>query len=348
MLDEAALAASRAMKAVEIPQFGLDHLRINDVAEPALGPRLVRVAVRAVSLNYRDYLVVKGSYNPKLVLPFVPGSDMAGEVVEVSPGVTRWKSGDRVMGCFMPAWQDGPYLDSYAKSALGGAVPGVLAEQVSLPDDALVAVPDNFSFEEASTLPCAGVTAWNALVAQGSIKAGDTVLLQGTGGVSIFALQIARLRGARVIITSSSDEKLARAQSLGADAGINYRTTREWDKRARELTAGRGVDHVVEVGGAGTFEKSLNAVRGGGRISYIGVLAGIKGEINMAWVFHKHLTVQGIYVGSRTMFEDLARALTQGNARPVIDRVFPLAEIATALRHMEAGAHFGKIVVRVS
>jgi len=334
------------MRAVEIPQFGIEHLRVAELPAPALPAGYVRIGVRAVSLNYRDYLVVTGSYNPKLPLPFVPCSDMAGEVLEVASGVTRWKPGDAVMGCFMPAWQTGPYEEPYAKSALGGAWPGVLAEQVSLPADGLVPMPPHLSFEEAATLPCAAVTAWNALVAQGPIKAGDTILLQGTGGVSLFALQIARLHGARVIITSSSDEKLERARALGAEGLINYKSTVDWDKRAKELNGGRGVDHVVEVGGVGTFEKSLNAVRGGGRISYIGVLTGIQGPINTAWILHKHLTIQGIYVGSRAMFEDLARAFALHRVKPVVDRVHRLGEIADALHYMSSGAHFGKLVIR--
>jgi len=208
-------------------------------------------------------------------------------------------------------------------------------------------MPPYLSFEEAASLPCAAVTAWNALVAQGGIKAGDTVLLQGTGGVSLFALQIARMHGARVLITSSSDEKLERARALGADGLVNYKSTPDWDKRAKELNGGRGVDHVVEVGGIGTFEKSLNAVRGGGRISYIGTLAGIQGPIKAAWIFHKHLTIQGIYVGSRAMFEALLRAFAQFNARPVIDKAFNMEDAAAALEHLRSGAHFGKIVLRV-
>lgn len=326
------------MKAIEIPQFGIEHLRLAQHVSPAAPAGWVRVAVRAVSLNYRDYLVVNGSYNPKLGLPFVPCSDMAGEVVG---------TGERVMSCFMPAWETGPYEEKYAKSALGGMWPGVLAEEVVLPESALVRAPDHLSFEEAATLPCAGVTAWNALIEQGALQAGQTVLVLGTGGVSMFGLQIAKMHGARVIVTSSSDEKLERARALGADAVINYKTTPDWDKRAKELNGGRGVDHVLEVGGIGTFEKSLNAVRGGGRISYIGTLAGIQGNIKAAWIFHKHLTVQGIYVGSRAMLERLSRAVGQHGLRPVIDRTFLIEDAAAAFRHLAAGAHTGKICVQV-
>jgi NADPH:quinone reductase-like Zn-dependent oxidoreductase len=334
------------MKAVEIAQFGIEHLRVAERPEPARpGPGQVLVDMKAWSLNYRDYLVARGTYNPKLTLPFVPLSDGAGVVAEVGEGVTRVKRGDYVCGIFMQTWLTGPYEEIYAKSALGGMLEGLLMERVVLPADGLVKAPAGLSIEEAACLPCAAVTAWNALVAQGHLKAGDTVLVQGTGGVSIFALQFAKMHGARVIVTSSSDMKLHRAQGLGADGMINYVQTPDWDKKAKELNGGRGVDHVIEVGGMGTFERSLNATRGGGRISYIGTLTGIQGELKAAWIFHKHLTVQGIYVGSRTMFEDMGRAIAQHGVRPVVDRVFPMAEAPAALRHLESGGHFGKVVL---
>ena len=335
------------MKAVEIPQFGIENLRITEKADPKPGPGQVLVEVKACSLNYRDYLVVKGSYNPKLLLPFIPFSDCAGVIVETGDGVSQFRNGDRVCGIFMQSWLTGPYEEAYAKSALGGMLPGMGAGRVVLAAEGVVKIPAHLSFEEAATLPCAAVTAWNALVAQGRLKSGDTILLQGTGGVSIFAMQIAKMHGARVLITSSSDEKLERARSLGASGLINYKSTPDWDKKAKELNGGRGVDHVLEVGGIGTFEKSLNAVRGGGRISYIGTLAGIQGEIKAAWIFHKHLTVQGIYVGSRSMFQDLNRALELHEVKPVVDRVFFIEDLAEALRTMERGSHFGKIVVRM-
>lgn len=335
------------MKAVEIPQFGIENLRITEKADPKPGPGQVLVEVKACSLNYRDYLVVKGSYNPKLPLPFIPFSDCAGVIVETGDGVSQFRNGDRVCGIFMQSWLTGPYEEAYAKSALGGMLPGMGAGRVVLAAEGVVKIPAHLSFEEAATLPCAAVTAWNALVAQGRLKSGDTILLQGTGGVSIFAMQIAKMHGARVLITSSSDEKLERARSLGASGLINYKSTPDWDKKAKELNGGRGVDHVLEVGGIGTFEKSLNAVRGGGRISYIGTLAGIQGEIKAAWIFHKHLTVQGIYVGSRSMFQDLNRALELHEVKPVVDRVFFIEDLAEALRTMERGSHFGKIVVRM-
>ncbi|MBV8677426.1 MAG: NAD(P)-dependent alcohol dehydrogenase [Planctomycetaceae bacterium] len=335
------------MRAYRIHDYaGLEAFRREELSTPKPGPGQALVRIHATSLNYRDLLVAKGLYSRQLPLPLVPLSDGAGEVVEVGPGVTRVKPGDRVAPSFMQAWIEGGPTEEKAKSALGGAIDGVLAELVVLGQDGLVAVPDHLSFEEAATLPCAAVTAWHALFGEGSIKPGDTVLVQGTGGVSLFALQFARMAGARVIATSSSDEKLERVRALGASDGINYKTTPDWDRRARELTGGRGVDHVVEVGGAGTLPRSLNAVRMGGRISQIGILSGA-GEVNPIPILMKSVHVQGIFVGSRAMFEDMNRAIGLSQLRPVIDRVFDFDEARDALRHMESGAHFGKIVIRV-
>jgi len=312
--------------------------------EPGAGQVLVRV--RAASLNYRDLLVAKGLYNPKLPLPIVPLSDAAGDVVAVGTGVEYVKPGDRVAGIFMQGWLAGALTDAAAKTALGGAIPGVLAESVVLQEDGVVAIPPHLSYEEAATLPCAAVTAWHALFEEGRPSAGDTVLVQGTGGVSLFALQFARMAGARVIATSSSDEKLARVKELGASDVINYKTTPDWDRAARELTRGMGVDHVIEVGGAGTLSKSLRAVRSSGRISLIGVLSGGAGEIGLFPALMKNVRIQGIYVGSRAMFEAMNRAIAFHQLRPVIDRVFSFEEAPAALRHLESGAHFGKIVIR--
>ena len=335
------------MRAYRIHDYaGLEAFRREELSTPKPGPGQALVRIHATSLNYRDLLVAKGLYSRQLPLPLVPLSDGAGEVVEVGPGVTRVKPGDRVAPSFMQAWIEGGPTEEKAKSALGGAIDGVLAEFVVLGQDGLVAVPDHLSFEEAATLPCAAVTAWHALFGEGSIKPGDTVLVQGTGGVSLFALQFARMAGARVIATSSSDEKLERVRALGASDGINYKTTPDWDRRARELTGGRGVDHVVEVGGAGTLPRSLNAVRMGGRISQIGILSGA-GEVNPIPILMKNVHVQGIFVGSRAMFEDMNRAIGLSQLRPVIDRVFDFDVARDALRHMESGAHFGKIVIRV-
>jgi NADPH:quinone reductase-like Zn-dependent oxidoreductase len=306
----------------------------------------VLIKLRAASLNYRDLMVVKGLYNPKLPLPLIPFSDGVGEVVAVGEGVTRVKTGDRVAGIFFQKWLCGERTEVNAKSALGGDLDGLLAEYVVLHEDGVVHVPEHLTDEEVATLPCAAVTAWNALITSGGVKAGDTVLVQGTGGVSIFALQFAQLLGARVIATSSSNKKLERVRQLGASDGINYKETPDWDKQVKELTGGSGIDRVVEVGGAGTLTKSLRAVRIGGQISLIGVLTGGSGEISTAAILMKNVRVQGIYVGSREMFEAMNRAITLHKLRPIVDRVFPFEEVPEALRYMESGAHFGKICVR--
>ena len=326
---------------------GAKGWRQEELPEPVAGPGQAVVQVRACSLNYRDLLVAKGLYNPKLPRPMVPVSDGAGEVVSVADGVTRVRVGDRVAAAFMPGWIEGPPTDAKHRSALGGGGAGMLAERVAIDADGLVGIPPHLSFEEAATLPCAAVTAWHALMTDGGLRPGDTVLTQGTGGVSLFATQFARLAGARVIITSSRDDKLERALALGASEGINYKSRTDWDARARELTGGLGVDHVVELGGAGTLGRSFKAVRTGGRISVIGILAG-GGEVNPTPILMRNLRVQGIYVGSRAMFEEMNRAITLHQLRPVIDRVFPFDEAVDALSYLESGAHFGKIVVRVS
>ncbi|MEJ2695954.1 MAG: NAD(P)-dependent alcohol dehydrogenase [Candidatus Sulfobium sp.] len=336
------------MKVFEIRgAFGLDNLKPAERPEPAPAHGQVLVKIRAISLNYRDLLMVKGLYNPKLPLPLVPFSDGAGDVVAVGEGVSRVKEGDRVAGIFMQSWLAGELTSAGAKSALGGERGGMLAEYVVLDEDGVVPLPGHLSYEEAAALPCAGVTAWHATVLQG-LKPGETVLLLGTGGVSIFALQFARLAGATVIITSSRDEKIDRAKKLGAAAGINYRSVAQWGERARELSGGAGVDLVVEVGGAGTLPQSLGAVRRGGRISLIGVLTGAEGEINPRPIVMRKICVQGIFVGSRAMFETMNRAVSAARLRPVVDRVFPFNEVKEALRYMEQGAHFGKICVKVS
>lgn len=333
------------MKTYELQDgFGIEALKPGErpVPKPGIGQVLVRLA--AWSLNYRDLMTVKGGYNPNQRLPLIPLSDGAGEVVEVGAGVTRVKPGDRVTSIFMQDWIEGASSEVKARSALGGALDGMLAEYVALNAEGVVPIPAHLSYEEAATLPCAAVTAWHALVTEGQVKSGDTVLTQGTGGVSLFAVQFARLLGARVIATSSSDEKLQRLRELGASDLINYRSTPAWGDRARELSGGLGVDHVVEVGGAGTLPESFNAVRVGGRISLIGVLAG-RGEMNPRPLIAKNLRLQGIFVGSRVMFEQMNAAIALHQLRPVIDRVFAFEEAQAALRHMESGAHFGKIVI---
>jgi NADPH:quinone reductase-like Zn-dependent oxidoreductase len=333
------------MKVFEIQGgFGLDKLRLAERPQPAPGPGQVLLKLEAVSLNYRDLLVVKGLYNPKMKLPRIPVSDGAGRITAVGPGVTRVKAGQRVCGLFMPDWVEGELNDTRARSALGGGVDGLLAEYAVLPETGVISVPEHLTAEEAATLPCAAVTAWNGLVEAGRVRPGETVLVQGTGGVSLFALQFARLAGARVLITSSSDAKLERARGLGAHDTINYKTTPEWGDRARELTAGRGVDHVIEVGGAGTLPQSFKAIRPGGHLALIGILSGY-GECNPLPILMKGIRVTGIFVGSGALLEAMNRAIALHQLRPVVDRVFPFEQAPDALRHMESGSHFGKIVI---
>jgi NADPH:quinone reductase-like Zn-dependent oxidoreductase len=334
------------MKAYEITEtHGIDGLKLADRPTPQPGYGEVLVRVRATSLNYRDLATVKG-FVPGLKLPRIPLSDGAGEIVEVGSGVTRVKRGDRVAGIFMQAWLAGPPIDAYWRSALGGAIDGMLAEYVVLNQDGLVHVPGYMTYEEAAALPCAGVTSWNGLVTAGHVKSGDTVLVMGTGGVSIFALQFARMHGARVIATSSSDAKLERLTAMGASDVINYKATPQWEARVLELTNGRGVDHVVEIGGGGTLAKSFKAVCAGGRISLIGILAG-NTDVNPMPVLFKSVDLKGIAVGSREMFEEMNRAMEVNSVRPVIDRTFPFEQAREAYRYLESGAHFGKVCIAV-
>jgi NADPH:quinone reductase-like Zn-dependent oxidoreductase len=324
---------------------GIDGLKRAALSLPDPGPGEVRVRLRANSVNYRDLSVVSDPAARGIALPRIPNSDGAGEVLAVGAGATDFAPGDRVAGCFFQNWIDGPCTAEAMASAMGGEIDGVLAEEANLKAGGLVKVPEHLSFAEAATLPCAGLTAWRALVAVGRLKAGDTVLLLGTGGVSIFALQFATLMGARVIITSSSDEKLARARELGAWQTVNYRTTPDWEKPVLEMTGGRGVDLTVEVGGAGTLEKSIAATRIAGTIGFIGVLAG--GQVNPRPIMSKSLTVQGIYVGSRNLFRDMNRAIAASGLRPVIDRTFAFDEAPQAYRAMQAAGHFGKLVIEI-
>ncbi len=336
------------MKAYEINEFGIDKLEITDREMPQPGPNDVLVRLCAASLNYRDVMVVTGTYNPRMKLPAVPFSDGAGEVVSVGSAVTKWQAGDRVMPIFAQRWFDGETDDEKRRTSLGAGAQwdGVLCEYGAFNEESVLKIPEHLSFEEAATLPCSAVTAWNALVVSGRIKAGDTVLTLGTGGVSIFALQIAKLFGARVISTSSSDAKIERLNELGADGTVNNRKRQDWDRAVLELTGKPGVDHVVEVGGAGTLAKSLNVVRLGGHVALIGALTG-PADFDPVTVFMKAVRLQGIFVGSRRMFEDLIKAVDVAKLEPVIDRVFAFNEVREALRHLESGSHFGKIVVRI-
>jgi NADPH:quinone reductase-like Zn-dependent oxidoreductase len=323
----------------------IDQLIFDSVEVPEPGAGEVLVAIKAVSLNYRDLAVVTGRYPRNPAEPTIIASDGAGEVIAVGDGVTSFRAGDRVAGSFFQKWIAGPYAREYGASALGGAIPGVLTQFRVFDREGLVRIPEHFSYQDGATLPCAGLTAWNALVPTMHVQAGDTVLLLGTGGVSIFGLQFAKLHGARVIITSSSDEKLARAKALGADETINYKTTPEWDKEVLRLTAGRGVDMVLEVGGGETFTRSMNSVRASGQMAVIGVLSGVAGTIPVGLIGIQTLSVRGIFVGSVAMFEDMNRAIAAHQLRPVIDRVFPFEQSVDALRYLQSAQHLGKIVI---
>ena len=326
---------------------GANALKLTQLADPKPAPGQVLVRVQATSLNYRDLMVASGRYVPGVPVPLIPLSDGAGEIAAVGAGVTRWKVGDRVAGTFFQNWQTGPIRKETFETALGGSLNGMLAEYVALSADGVIAVPPHLSSAEAATLPCAALTAWHALVTDGKISAGQTVLVLGTGGVSIFALQFAKMHGARVIITSGSDEKLARAQALGADETINYRATPDWEKEVFRLTEKAGADHVVEVGGTDTFPRSLRAVAMGGTISVIGGVSGFTSEVPLRDILGKSALIRGIFVGSRDMFAAMNRAISQHRLKPAIDRVFPFAEAPAAYRYQESGAHFGKVVIAV-
>ncbi len=334
------------MKAYEIhsDRQGIDAFTLVERPEPTLQAGQVLVKMHAASLNYRDIQIVNGTNG---VQPSIPLSDGAGEVVAVADNVTRWKIGDHVAVIFRQAFISGELTAEKAKSGLGGEIDGVLAEFVAFDQQGLVTIPDHLSYEEAATLPCAAVTAWNALVIQGQVKAGDTVLLLGTGGVSVFALQFAKQMGAKVIITSSSDKKLQQAQSLGADIGINYKTMPNWDEKVTALTDGRGVDIVLELGGSATLSKSINAVRYDGKVEIIGVISGVNSEINIPSILQKRVRVQGTNVGSRDSFEEMNRAIGQQKLHPVIDQVFPFEKAKEAMAYLESGTHFGKVVIKI-
>lgn len=333
------------MKTYEIIAPGIDELSVSEreVPKPARGQVLVRM--KAASLNYRDYLNVLDPQARGIVSSRIPLSDGAGEVVELGEGVTSFNPGDRVVATFFQNWVGGSITASDMANAMGGTIDGVLTEYAVFEERSLLPIPDHLSFEEAATLPCAGLTAWNALVEIGNLKAGETVLLLGTGGVSIFALQFAKMHGARVIITSSSDGKLARARKMGAWQTINYAQHPDWEKVVMELTDGRGVDHVVEVGGAGTVARSIEAVRVGGTVAMIGVLT--DGSLNPTAVMRKSVRLQGLYVGSRQMFARMNAAIAADEMHPVIDATFDFSQTRDAFHHMESAKHFGKIVITI-
>lgn len=321
---------------------GLDRLELAEQASPSEpGPGEVRVRLRASSLNYHDYGVVSGRMPTENGR--IPMSDGAGVIEALGEGVDEFAVGDAVVSCFFPYWQDGAAQTGDFSGVPGDGIDGYAREQVVRPANWFTHAPKGFSHAEAATLTTAGLTAWRALVVNGGLKAGDTVLTLGTGGVSIFALQFAKLMGARVIATSSSDEKLERLRQMGAEHTINYKSDPEWGHSIRKLTEGRGVDHVIEVGGPGTLPQSIEAIRIGGHISLIGVLTGRAGEVPTAKLMVKQGRLQGLIVGSRQQQIEMIRGIDAIGLRPIIDRSFPLEGIADAFRHEESGRHFGKI-----
>lgn len=327
--------------------WGIDHLQLATRPDPKPGPGQVLLKMKAASLNYRDTVVPNRGYGSFTGnLPLIPISDGVGEVVEVGAGVTRVKVGDRVCPCFHQGWIAGePNLERLTQT-LGGPIDGTMADLMCLSEQGVARVPAHLADEEAATLPCAALTAWSALVTYDELRPGSRVLVQGTGGVALFAIQFAKLIGAHVTVISSSDDKLARAQRLGADAGVNYKATPEWSKPARELTGGAGFDHIVELGGEKTLPQSLRCIRPGGTISMIGVLSGSSLSAPLGLVVTRQVRLQGITVGHRDGFEAMLRAIDQHKVKPVIDRVFDFAQLKEALAYLKSGAQFGKICIR--
>lgn len=335
------------MKRWVFDRFGAEHLRLEEAPPPRAGPGEVVARLRAASLNYRDLLVLKGAYNPKLPLPQVPVSDGAGEVVEVGEGVTGFAPGDRVMTHPVVGWEDGPFRREYARATLGGPGPGMGQEMVALPAAALCRAPAGYSHEEAATLPIAALTAWSALVTEGPVREGQTVLTLGAGGVSVFALQIAHALGARTILTSSSHEKLARARELGADHAIHRLERPDWDRAVLEATDGEGAHLVVENVGAATLSRSLRATRAGGTVALLGALSGLSATVDLAPAIMRRIRIAGVMTDCRRALGDLAAFLEKSPLRPVVDRTYPLAELPAALERMESGRHFGKIALSI-
>lgn len=333
------------MRRYEFAAFGFENLKLVEREDPVPGPGEVVVDVSAMSLNFRDLLVVKGQYNPNISLPATPVSDAAGTIAAVGEGVTRVRPGDRVVTHFISDWIDGPFEKRYVGSTLGVPGPGVASERVLLPERAVVRAPKVLDFAQASTLPIAALTAWNVLVTEGGLKPGQWVLTLGTGGVSVFAVQLAKAMEAKVIITSSSEEKLERARRLGADVSINYKENPRWEKNVLEATEGQGADIIVETGGIATMSASLKCARAGGLVGVLGGVTGLSGEVAIAPLTMRRLRVHGILVDSRAGFEKFLAFLDEHPIEPAIDRTFPFEKLEDALRHMESGAHFGKIVV---
>lgn len=336
------------MKCVEIvATTGFEGLRIAERSTPKPGPRQVVVRMRAASFNWRDMMILRGGYMRGIPLPRIPLSDGAGEIVECGSEVTRVKPGDRVCSTFFQTWITGPVFAEAQDAALGGTAEGVLSEYALLEGEGVVKFPAHLSYEEAATLPCAALTAWHGLFEATSLRAGDTALLLGTGGVSVFGLQLARAAGANAIITSSSDEKLERAKALGATGTVNYAKNAKWADAVRELAGGRGADATLDVIGGETSKSALEALRVGGHAAIIGARAGVGGDLDRALVLRKGLRVTGINIGSRAMFEAMNRAITVAKLKPVVDKVYPIDDVVGAYKEFATARHFGKVVVRI-
>lgn len=312
---------------------------------PPPGPYEVRVRIRAVALNYRDLMVIRGDYNGGNVEPVIPASDGAGDVIEVGAKVSRFQVGDRVATTFFESWIEGRQTPDKSRHSFGGLIDGALAQEIVVSQDSLFKVPGHLDYTEAATLTCAGVTAWNSIFVEGRARPGDSVLLLGTGGVSIWGLQLAKAAGLQAVITSSSDAKLARARQLGADTTINYTTSPEWHEDVLRATGGEGVEVVVEVGGSGTLKKSLQSTRMGGTVAIVGGVSGWGSEVDPFQLIRGAKHVTGIYVGSLAMLEDLARFVALHKLKPVVDRVFPFAQARAAYEYLDSGSHFGKVVI---
>jgi NADPH:quinone reductase-like Zn-dependent oxidoreductase len=335
------------MKAFELQDFGgIDSLKLVERDRPTAGPGEIVIQMKAASLNYRDLITVQGGYGSTVKAPLVPLSDGCGEVVEVGDGVHKWLVGDRVAPCFFSDWVSGPVALEGLISSLGGARDGAAQEFMCLKEHSVVRAPDHMSDEEVATLPCAALTAWRGLIVEGSLKPGERVLLLGTGGVSIFGLQIAKAAGAEVFITSSSDEKLERAKALGADHTINYKEHPKWSRKVREIVGLDGIDHVLEVGGIGTLKESMKSMKPGGHVSLIGVVAQGDDDFKLGAAVAGNLKMQAISVGSRAHFEEMNKALTLHKVKPVIDKTYGFEELPQALTDMRGAGHFGKIVVK--
>jgi NADPH:quinone reductase-like Zn-dependent oxidoreductase len=337
----------RANIVAQLDAFGLDNVTLSARPLQSLASQGIRVRIRAASLNHRDLLIARGQFSSIAPLPLVLLSDCAGEVTAIGRDVRRFRIGDRVVGAPLPAWTTGPFAEEMMASALGSRIDGVLGQYFSGDQRSFVGIPDVFSFEEAATLPCAALTAWNALFENGNLKPGKTVLVQGSGGVSVFALQFALAAGARVIATTSSDSKSEALCQLGAAHVINYRRHIDWSRQVLELTGGAGVNHIIETGGAVTLDQSIKSAAVGGSISVIGMLSGAYGTFDTLPILKKTLSLQGIVTGSVEMFERMIDTLEALQIKPVIDRTFAMRDIVSALRYLESGRHIGKVVVRV-